>query len=569
MKRKYQKLICMLILIFMSIPPIFPNISPNNYYDRGMNYTEMNTNLKTNTFSKDDYKPILNSARQGLGNITLTELNFHEAGIVNHSIEYPELTDDLVSGALSISYIDSHFVKTIQIAEFNNLNDEIEWSDLITVLMNESISVEYNSSIENSEGFLIYNPRLYPREVTGIFVQNYSSSILEELGSETYSIDTNGYVKFNFVDYFNSDFNNFSMFIIYELSIELLDWELTQGEENILEMSTKEETFSPTFSYNFTILVTKYNESLDLIPVDNLYIRLYLDPLDKELFYDHDLIIDGLSVDVEEYLEADNSLNFTMIADGQYFFLKFKLNFTMRFINPVDFTWAIDRLIEGREKRERIYLPHVLEGPTHIFLHNVSFIEKTITIDQVESTESLFGRKVSYSDILISISQQSVEYSLIFTENAVKRKGLKIVIPYIITGEIVPFIIKYRASNNLRIVLTDNINMPLIRSRIELYYYNKPYGTYISNNFTQPMAPAYSDENGEIFLRNVPNGNYTIKIYQSTQLIKVTLINTFSQIVIVKSDFIHFPLWILIFGGISLIFVFLGLWFYINNKKRS
>ena len=553
----------------MSIPPSFPNISSSSYYDKEMNYTEMNTNLRTNTFSKDDYKPILNSTKQGLGNITLTELNFQEAGIVNNSIEYPELTDDLVSGALSISYIDSHFVKTIQIAEFDNLNDKIERSDLIVVLMNESISVEYNSSIENSEGFLIYNPRLYPREITGIFVQNYSSSIIEELGSETYSIDTNGYVKFNFVDYFNSDFNNFSMFIIYELSIELLDWKIAQGEENILEMSTKEETFSPTFSYNFTILVTKYNESLDLIPADNLYIRLYLDPLDKELFYDHQLIIDGEFKDIGTYLESDNSLNCTMIADGQYFFLKFKLNFTMRFISPVGFTWAIDRLIEGREKRERIYLPQILEGPSHIFLYNVSFIEKTITIDQVEGTESLFGRKVSYSDILISISQQSVEYSLIFTENAVKRKGLKVVIPYIITGETVPFIIKYRASNNLRIVLTDNINMPLIGSRVELYYYNKPYGTYISNNFTQPMAPAYSDENGEIFLRNVPNGNYTIKIYQSTQLIKVSLINTFSQIVIVKSDFIHFPIWILIFGSISLIFVLLGLWFYINNKKRS
>jgi hypothetical protein len=553
----------------MSIPPSFPNVSSNSFYDGEMNYTGSNTNLKTNTFSNDDYKPILNSAKQGLGNITLTELIFHEAGIVNHSIEYPELTDDLVSGALNISYIGSHFAETIQIAEFDNLNDNIERSDLITVVMNESISVQYNSSIDNSEGFLIYNPRLYPREITGIFVQNYSSPIIEELGSETYSIDTDGYIKFNFVNYFNSDFNNFSMYIIYELPIELLDWKIAQGEENILEMSVKEETFSPTFSYNFTILVTKYNDTLGLIPADNLYIRLYLEPLDKELFYDHYLIIDGLYVDVDEYLEADNSLNCTMIADGQYFFLKFKLDFTMRFISPVGFTWAIDRLIEGRENRERIYLPQILEGPSHIFLHNVSFIEKTITIDQVEGTESLFGRTVSYSDILISISQQSVEYSLIFTENAVKRKGLKVVIPYIITGETVPFIIKYRASNNLRIVLTDNINMPLIGSRIELYYYDKPYGTYISNNFTQPMAPAYSDENGEIFLRNVPNGNYTIKIYQSTQLIKVTLINTFSQIVIVKSDIIHFPLWILIFGGISLIFVLLGLWFYINNKKRS
>ena len=83
------------------------------------------------------------------------------------------------------------------------------------------------------------------------------------------------------------------------------------------------------------------------------------------------------------------------------------------------------------------------------------------------------------------------------------------------------------------------------------------------------MAPAYSDENGEIILKNVPNGNYTIKIYQSNILRKVTMIDTFKQIEIIKLDIIHFPLWILIFGSISLILIFLGLWFYINNKKRS
>jgi hypothetical protein len=115
---------------------------------------------------------------------------------------------------------------------------------------------------------------------------------------------------------------------------------------------------------------------------------------------------------------------------------------------------------------------------------------------------------------------------LIFTKNAVKRKGLKLFIPYMIVGEKSPFSLKYSATNDLKIVLTDNIRMPLVGYRVELKYYGKNYGTYISNDFSQPMAYAYSDENGEISIENVPNGNYTVKVYRGTVVITEFQIKT-------------------------------------------
>ncbi|GAJ01575.1 unnamed protein product, partial [marine sediment metagenome] len=105
--------------------------------------------------------------------------------------------------------------------------------------------------------------------------------------------------------------------------------------------------------------------------------------------------------------------------------------------------------------------------------------------------------------------------------------------------------------------------------RIELIYFGKKYGTYISNDLNQPMAKTYSDENGEIIIENVPNGNYTVRVYDGNTLIAETLINTFREVNYFRTDVFHFPLWILIFGGISGALLLIGLVLYFNNKKRS
>jgi hypothetical protein len=256
-----------------------------------------------------------------------------------------------------------------------------------------------------------------------------------------------------------------------------------------------------------------------------------------------------------------------MAAGAMPFNLDFKLNFTIKFENPVDFSWAIDRLYSGRDIRERIYIPSLITGPTHIFLFNVSFIENTLVFDQIQSTSSIFGRSVEYIDVIVSLEQQSVEYSLIFTRNAVKRKGLKIIIPYMIVGETNPLNIYYTASNDLNIKITDNIRMPLGGYRVELYYFDILYGTYISNEINQPMAPAYSNENGELLIENVPNGNFTVKVYDDQNIIIETQINTFSRFNVINTNVLQFPYWLVIFGSFSTLLVIIGLLMYFKRRK--
>ena len=521
------------------------------------------------SFSEEDYSPIINDPEQGLGNITITQFSFDEEGFFNQPVNYPNLVDDLSSGALNITYLETKYIQTTEIAQFNNLDDSLPESNKITVMINESISVQFNTSIENSEGYLIYSSVLYPRVLNQVLVKNSSSAIIEELNEGDYTIDSDDYFVFNYQNFFSTTFHNFSIYFIFEYTLTLESWDLAQNPIDILLLTQQAQTFSPSFYYNFTLFGTKIsnNLSIPLLPANNLVLEVIVNPLDNDLFFDHILEIDNQTK--IDFLEPDKKINVTISADAKFFSLKFSANFTFMFEDSVDFSWAIDRLIGARNIRERIYFPSLISGPEHIFLKDITLLESTIIVDQIISNSSLFGRNLNVYDEIISITQETIENSLIFTKNAVKRKGLKLTIPYIIAGETNPCSLKYSATNDLKLVITDNILMPLVGYRIELTYYGKNYGTYISNDFNQPMAYAYSDENGEILIENVPNGNYTVKVFQGTESITEFQINTFREVNYLITNVFHFPLWILIFGGINGILILLGLILYFNYTKRS
>jgi hypothetical protein len=570
MKRSnYWKSIIVVIMLMSTVISLFHLELSSNYRSLDLENNDILINPELSSFSVEDYSPIISAPVQGLGNITITQFSFDEEGIFNQPFSYPNLVDDLSSGALNISYLETKYINTTEIAQFNNLDDSVTESNKITVLINESISVQFNSSVDNSEGFLIYNPILYPRVLNQVLVKNSTDAYIEELNEGDYTIDSYDYFVFNYQNFFSPTFHNFSIYFIFEYTLTLETWDLTQNSNNILTLTQQIQTFSPSFYYNFTLIGTKHTSNLTILPVpaNNLVLEIVVNPLDKDLLFDHILEIDDqIKVD---FLEPDKKINATISADAKLFSLRFSTNFTIRFENSVDFSWAIDRLIGGRNIRERIYFPSLISGPKHIFVKDITLVESTIIVDQIISNSSIFRRNVNIYDEIVSITQETIENSLIFTENAVKRKGLKIFVPYMIFGETNPCSLKYFATNDLKIVITDSIRMPIIGYKIELSYYGKKYGTYISNDFIQPMAYAYSDENGEVLIENVPNGNYTVKVYQGTVPITEFQINTFREVNYLITDLFHFPIWILVFGVINGILILLGLLLYFNYMKRS
>ena len=111
--------------------------------------------------------------------------------------------------------------------------------------------------------------------------------------------------------------------------------------------------------------------------------------------------------------------------------------------------------------------------------------------------------------------------------------------------------------------------MPLQGHRIDIYYYGSPYGTYISKNQAQPIAPVITNEDGEILLEYVPNGNYTLRIFLFGFLLTETSANPENQINYITTDIPHFPLIILIYFLVNGVFIAVGYSIYRKNKKKS
>ncbi len=522
--------------------------------------------LRTNTYSKDDYEPIIENDKLSYGNITIVNLDFDEAGITNDSDSYSSLDDDFASGALKVDYNSTDFIKTVNIAQIDNLNASIEDSNIITVLLNETITVEYNKSLAPLDGFLIYSSRLTPCSLDKLLFLNTTGASVDEINNDFYSIDNKDYVIFNYDDYLIDDYKRFELYFLWEYEITIDNWILEQNRKDIF-INNDIQTIAALFEYNFTVSRYKISSNISkgMTNATNLDLYLRLSPADKNDLFDHSLKV-GENI-ISDYLNPDNSVNITIVSDLNKVYFNFTANFTIQFLDPIENSWAIDRLASLRNIRERIYFPSLIEGPKHYVLSNLYIYEKTITIDQIISNSSLFERNVQCYDINISEVEEELSNSLIITKNSIKKKGLKIFVPFLIKGEIDPFIIKYEANNELKVIIADNIYMPLAGITAEFYYYGKPYGTYISNEKIQPISPIISDENGEVILNGVPNGNYTLKLYQGNQLLMETVVSTFNAVNYIATKIIHFPLWIMIFGLINGTFILIGFIVYHKYKK--
>ncbi|MFX0018131.1 MAG: carboxypeptidase-like regulatory domain-containing protein [Promethearchaeota archaeon] len=546
-----------------SIHQITPNSKINIPYDNNLEL-----NLQTQGFSEDDYNPIIEDEKQALGNISITSFDFDEVGFFNNSQRYPDLDDDFISGALNMTFLGINFTETKSVAQIDNLDEKVIDSRRVTVVLNESIFVKYNTSVADSEGYLVYGPRLYPCKLIQLRILSNGTDYVEEVPEANYSIDGSNFLKFVFDENFKKTSHNFSMYIIWEYNLTIRDWVLYQHPDKIL-VSQEEQGVNALFHYDFSVQGSKFdtNSLTSKVNAENLDLNLRVNPPDKELLDDYTLEINNVTI--IDFVNIDNSINISTTGNQESINLNFTTSYTVKFVNPVSNTWAIDRLVEDRNVRERIYFPSLIDGPKHIILKYLMIYEKTIILDQVFTNSSLFDRPVSYYDLNLTQIEEEFRQSLIFTKNAIKKQGLKIILPYLIVGETNPVMIKYDANNVLLIKVTDNINMPLVGVNIILYYYQKLYGTYISNDLIQPMAPVSTNENGEAVIRNVPNGNYTIMIYKDGRLIKESTVNTYQRFNYIVSDELHFPLVILIFGAISGIFVLLGVIFYIQYKKRQ
>ncbi|MHA1805561.1 MAG: hypothetical protein ACTSU4_13670 [Promethearchaeota archaeon] len=526
--------------------------------------------LEPQLFSKEDFEPILEEERQGLGSVSITNLLFNESGFFNHSEQYPAYDLDLRTKALNISYEKTELIRTVKEATVDAFEEVSPSSNIITVELNESLRVKYDTSIDLLEGYLVYGPRLYPCLLNRLYAHNASSSI-KEVYEGNYTIDDRKNVIFYYSTFFNgAEQGDFKLYLIWHYNITLEDWTINQVKEEDLFMSSSEQNITATFNYNFNVLGKKlkgekltgaYPFTSLQVAADNLNVTLRINMPDRELLENHAFTGQG-------YVGSNNIIYASFSVNNSLFDMDFDATFTIEFLDPVNVTWAIDRLIEGTNYRERIYFPNITWGPEQLFLKYVKIEERTISIDQIKEVTSQFGRVVEYVEKNFTEFQQVEENSLIFTEKVIQRRGLEITLPYFIKGETCPFRIKYEPSEDLRVIITDNIRMPLRNVEVKILYYGRVFGTYISNTFIQPTSITKTDENGEIFIQNVPNGDYTVILYEQGTPVYNSTVMAYKRVNYVITDISHFPLVILSFLIPSAIFLILGVLIYLHYKKE-
>ena len=598
--RRIRNTIAILFVILNLLIPLIVIFSGSYLVKNGTTYNSKdNENYsessypKVQGFTKDVYlnTEILELDQNPVGMINVTDLSFKEEGIYKYNFTFfGEFNNDTLSEKLNISYKKTEFIKTLRPAKFEKLNEEIMGAYDIQIQLNESISVQYDDSQDDLDfDYFIYLQRLKHVHISQLWIENDTLS-LRRVGENNYTIEEDQnreFLKFYYRTYFNNDNKaNFTLHIICEFNLTIDSWELVQNSTPELLITDEDDNdediyvVSPRYKYSFNVIGNKYvldedaenEDAIYTLPTDNLWVNLTVYPTDKGSLYGHRLVINGKQI-TEKFRHPDKSIyTETMIRTNLTSFeLEFSTNFVIEFVDPVDYTWAIDRLVEDQDIRERIYFPKIVSGPSRIILKNVKIFEETVSFEQVISASSLFRRPVLYVEINVSEYEEELKNSLIFHEFATKRQGIRITLPYMIQGEICPTIIKYETTNDLKIVVTDNIGMPLGNYEVRLYYYGEKFGTYISDDETQPLGPLITDQFGEVLVKDAPNGNYTVKIFpkDSENMVVETEVSVFVDINYVKTSVIHFPILILIFGGITGIILILGLKIYPKREKTQ
>lgn len=545
----FSKMILVIFLVGLVLTPVFYNYSKTH----SLNEVDKEE-LLISDFRREDYNPILSTDRHGLGSVTINNMhfNYYVIGNINHSTNHPLIDEDITSNALKIGIENIDYLGTTQSAINDNLNNTNQVQ--IFVKLNETLKVEYNNTIA---GYLVYLSRFSLAKLLDFYVE-YDSMIVRLTEGIDYTIDEIGYVIFDYETYFQKGpIFSFKIHFIYEFGFAVGDWSLDQREETLLVMNEKEQNFTSRFTYQFFLIGWAVTVDLSgTVPIDYIDLALTITPPDKDQLTYQELIINTLFKNVNDYVNPNKTLSIEISdlfkPNRSFISLNFTCDFGLKFEEPVGDSWAIDRLVNGRNTRERTYIISMVTGPPHIFLKNISLYETNINIEQVIKAYSLFNREIEYFD-----ANQSVPRQL----------GLMMKIPYLISGETCPFSIQYIATGILNIIVTDRIKMPLVGVNLEILYMGAKYGTYISNITTQPIPPGPTDGNGQIILYDVPRGEYTARVIWQGAVVKESTISTDEEINFIFTNVPHFPLLIMIFGLISGIVLVFGALFYIKYKK--
>jgi hypothetical protein len=84
---------------------------------------------------------------------------------------------------------------------------------------------------------------------------------------------------------------------------------------------------------------------------------------------------------------------------------------------------------------------------------------------------------------------------------------------------------------------------------------------------TFQIANKYTDSQGQVVINQVPYGNYTISVYYMNKFVENVTASTTNALNFLVTQIPQFPVWVIIYASISLVFVMSGLKIYKKNSR--
>ena len=453
----------------------------------------------------------------------------------------------------------------------------------IVVRLNETVRWSYNdSAIAYVVGL---QPYLWPCTIEKMFL---NGSLLDESDYYTDYDEAEGGFMYDFennwthtVDTLGLENGTFDLTYEYTAPIPVSAWRnYCPGPDQYLINAT--QIVTQAFHYNITF-------GMPLNPHSDITARFNLTlPNPADIFNVNVDVVDNKTIDELAqgvFAIHNNEISLYLnLSKERTMDLHFESNFTVKMLEVIDGFWCEDRLVRGVSTRERDYKITITEGPSDLFLNYFWINETNLLFDDITTggahLTSALGRTVAIKNMNTSIPK--LDHDPFYYDEEEEEEEIEDPIEYIdgvafvgvaspdhyylTKGEVDIITLRYRSLRTLSIVIADKIRTPLEGYRINIYLGNQPYGSKINQFHKYPMATKVTDENGVVAVKWVPIGEFTIEIMDKNgNFIANKTADSDTNINFIVTDIEHFPATILVYSGISVFFILLGMIIYKRN----
>jgi hypothetical protein len=490
------------------------------------------------------YERINRNGEQPVGNISVTAITSMGRGLTVGGLGINILN-------ITFSYVGFEFLGTQKIASVNTRTASTRIG-YITIRINDTARFTYYAN--DSKMLAAFKSTLYE----GILQEVYMNSTQIPLGQIQKL--SGGYV-YNYSYYHNLYPNGIlNMHYIIDYNITLNMWRMIQDTVVKAPYLTSYSREITGF-YNYTFAPGKTGLDLTATYLVNLPDASRLIFLSMSRYTGTTPPSTGIKITAYTKY-SNNSILINTATNITHYSINFKANFTLSFVNRYWSYWNKDYLYSGRDVRARQYELQCTDGPSSIMISHFKFNESSIPFEDKISLLSTFERPLTSSNMNYSSAARISGTTFTFGTSGSTFY-------FLVKGEIDIITIRYHSERQLNIIIVDQVSVPVMNAEIRLFYGSSDilFGTIMSKSQNYPIAAKYTDNQGQIILKDLPSGSYKISIYFNGVFVQNSTVSSSDSLSYIETSIPHFPTWTVVFSSLCAVFIISGLKIIKKNKR--